>query len=68
MIKIKKFQKKKILNKNLKFYENKDLKDNKFDIFIITVPTPVNQIKKPNLSSLIEACKLISKFLKKEIY
>ena len=61
----KEISKKKILNKNLKFYENKDLKDNKFDIFIITVPTPVNQIKKPNLSSLIDACKLISKFFKK---
>ncbi len=58
--------KKSILNKNLKFYENEDLKNNNFDIFIITVPTPVNKIKKPDLSALINACKFVSKFFKKK--
>lgn len=35
------------------------------DIYIITVPTPINKEKKPDLYSIIEATKLISKFLSK---
>lgn len=35
------------------------------NIFIITVPTPINFNKKPNLSALINATKLVSKVLKK---
>ncbi len=36
------------------------------DIYIITVPTPVNKEKVPYLDSVIEATKLISKFLFKD--
>lgn len=36
------------------------------DIFIITVPTPVNKIKLPNLLYLKEATKIVSKILKKQ--
>jgi UDP-N-acetyl-D-galactosamine dehydrogenase len=35
------------------------------NIFIITVPTPINFNKKPDLSALINATKLVSKVLKK---
>jgi len=35
------------------------------DIYIITVPTPINKENKPDLYSIIEATKLISKFLSK---
>ena len=38
----------------------------KCKIFIITVPTPVNQNKQPNLSQLKDATKVVSKFLKKD--
>jgi UDP-N-acetyl-D-galactosamine dehydrogenase len=33
-------------------------------IFIITVPTPINIDKSPDLTFLVEACKLVSEFLK----
>ena len=35
------------------------------NIFIVTVPTPVNEKKKPNLDQLLNASKLIAKVLKK---
>lgn len=34
-------------------------------IYIVTVPTPVNDAKQPNLEPLIEACKTIGKYLTK---
>ena len=37
--------KKVFLNKNLKFYENEDLKNNNFDIFIITVQLQLIKLK-----------------------
>jgi len=40
-----------------------DLKQ--FNHFIITVPTPINQYKKPDLKPLLEASKMIGKVLKK---
>lgn len=47
----------------LSFSSNiKDLKDCK--IFIITVPTPIDEDKKPNLKPLIEASKKIASILK----
>ena len=37
----------------------------KSDVFFITVPTPINKKKKPDLSNLIQATKLVAKNLKK---
>ena len=43
-----------------------DLKDLKqFNHYIITVPTPINQNKKPDLKPLLKASKMIGKVLKK---
>ena len=56
---IKSFIKKK---SNLTFKLN-DIKNCNF--FIVTVPTPIFKNKKPDLSMLIESCKIIGKFLKK---
>ena len=43
-----------------------DLKDLKqFNHYIITVPTPINQHKKPDLKPLLKASKMIGKVLKK---
>lgn len=68
------------LNKNIddkNIYSRKELKSCKAnfasnpinlknnEIFIITVPTPVNKNKKPDLSPLIESTKLISKYMRK---
>ena len=51
-------------NKNLIFTnDNNEL--NNTDIFIVTVPTPINKDKTPNLKLLIEATKFVSKFLEK---
>ncbi len=36
------------------------------NVFIITVPTPVDTSKKPDLTSLTDATKIVGKFLKKE--
>lgn len=54
-----------ILNaKNIKYtYVTKDLNDT--DIFIVTVPTPIDKNKKPNLAPLEEASKLIGSVIKK---
>jgi UDP-N-acetyl-D-glucosamine/UDP-N-acetyl-D-galactosamine dehydrogenase len=41
-----------------------DLKDT--NIFIITVPTPIDSEKKPNLNPLISACKTVSNLIKKD--
>ena len=38
-----------------------------FRFYIITVPTPVDNNKKPNLNYLLKATKTVSKFLKKMI-
>lgn len=40
-----------------------DLKD--CDIFIVTVPTPINQFKAPDLNPLLKASEMIGKILKK---
>jgi len=44
-------------------YDSKDLKESKF--FIVTVPTPIFKDKKPNLSYLKKASKIVSKNLNK---
>ena len=52
-----------IKNKNIIFTNNeKELSD--CNVFIITVPTPVNIKNKPDLRSLLNATKTISKYLK----
>ncbi len=51
-------------SKNIKF--SNDVNDiNNSDFFIITVPTPVNVDKKPDLRALISATKIVGKNLKK---
>ena len=37
------------------------------DVFIITVPTPIDKFKKPNLNALINASKMIGKIIKSRI-
>lgn len=62
---------KEISNRKLAVIKNKIIFTNNVDdikncnIFIITVPTPINLIKKPDLSALKLATKLVSKVLKK---
>ena len=52
------------LSKNITFSSNEvDLKDS--DIFIITVPTPIDHVKRPDLSLIKKATELVSKYLKK---
>lgn len=49
---------------NLKFSSNaEDL--NGYNIFIVTVPTPINQFKSPDLKPLIKASEMIGNHLKK---
>lgn len=55
---------KQIMKKNLQVtHENIMLKD--CNIFIVTVPTPVNKNNKPDFSPLLKACKIIGLKLKK---
>ena len=54
-------------NKNLHFTDNEiNLKYSNF--YIITVPTPIDDFKIPDLSFLIKATELVSKFIKKNDY
>lgn len=51
-------------NKDIAFTENeKSLKDAKF--YIVAVPTPINELKKPNLTPLKSATATIARHLKK---
>lgn len=51
-------------NLNLKFSNlEKDLKT--ANTFIVTVPTPIDENKNPDISLLINACTLIAKYIKK---
>ena len=49
--------------KKINFTYNKNLLLNT-DIFIICIPTPINNLKLPDISELKKACKVVSKFLK----
>ena len=52
------------LGKSIYFSSNEnDLKD--VDFFIVTVPTPINKDKTPNLNPVISASKTVAKYLKK---
>ena len=59
------FNKKQIQSSNkIKFtYNEEDLKS--INCFIVTVPTPINKLKKPDLTALSSASKMIGKFIKK---
>ena len=50
--------------KRLTFTDNPDLLKN-VDINIVTVPTPIDEFKKPDLAPLINASKLVGKYLNK---
>ena len=51
----------------IKFFTNKQIKTLSADVFLITVPTPVNNANKPNLKNLIEACRFVAKFIRKNL-
>ncbi len=54
-----------IKSKKLKFSNSEtDIKNS--DYYIITVPTPIDENNVPDLKLVEEACKLVSKFLKKK--
>ena len=59
---------KKLLDNNsIKFTNNiNDIKD--CNVFIVTVPTPIDRFKKPDLNPLINASKQIGKLIKKNDY
>ena len=51
-------------SKKLKFSSNlKDIKS--VNCYIITVPTPINRFKKPDLNPLLKASKMIGQIIKK---
>jgi UDP-N-acetyl-D-galactosamine dehydrogenase len=57
--------KKEIQQKKLVFTSKiEDIKDK--DYYLVTVPTPIDQFKKPNLSMLIKASLLVGKVMKKK--
>ena len=62
----KEFKKKELslINKKNLTHSIKDIRE--CNIFIVCVPTPINIKKKPDLSPLISACKMLSKILKKK--
>jgi UDP-N-acetyl-D-glucosamine/UDP-N-acetyl-D-galactosamine dehydrogenase len=52
-------------NANLLFTSNKnDLRDT--TVFIVTVPTPIDQDRRPDLTFLIDASKIVGEFIKKD--
>jgi len=56
---------KKALDNNITFTNDSNLL-NDVTFFIVTVPTPINKDKTPNLNPIISASKTISKFLKEK--
>ena len=48
---------------NLTFTNDSDLLD-EVEVYIVTVPTPINLAKEPDLSPLIQASELVGKYLK----
>lgn len=59
------YDKSKILNKNLLFTSNDKLIFHKLT-YIVTVPTPITRTRKPDLSMLKSASKLVGKCIKKK--
>ena len=62
--KTKEVNRKELLKRTKLVFSSKKSDLNDTDIYIIAVPTPVNKSNKPDLSLLINACKLVSKSLK----
>ena len=51
-------------SKNISFtYETRNLE--KANFYIITVPTPIDNVNKPDFSAMKNACSTISKYLRK---
>lgn len=61
----KQHKKKDILNKRLFFSNNQEHIKN-LNFYLVTVPTPINKINKPDLSMLKDASKLVGKSIKKK--
>ena len=53
------------IDKNKLILTDNDIDISESNIFIITVPTPVDKNKKPDLTPLISASKCVGKYLKK---
>ena len=53
------------LNKSI-IYTNDENKLTKADFYIVTVPTPINKDKTPNLIPVIKASETVSKYLRKD--
>ena len=47
-------------------YTNTESDLEKANFFIVTVPTPINKNKTPNLNSVVSATKTVAKYLKKD--
>ncbi|MDV3050960.1 MAG: Vi polysaccharide biosynthesis UDP-N-acetylglucosamine C-6 dehydrogenase TviB, partial [Planktomarina sp.] len=62
------FTKKNIQESNLLNFTNNQDKLEMANCFIVTVPTPVDTLNKPNLDALISASEIVSKKLKKLVY
>ena len=60
------FTKKQILNSKKIKFTNSENYLNSPNCYIITVPTPIDKFKKPNLKPLLNASKLVAKFIKKK--
>ncbi len=60
------FSQKELYLKNKSLFTSDLKKISERNFYIITVPTPIYQNKKPNLEPLINAIKMISKFIKKD--
>ena len=56
----------KYLNKNIIYTEN-EIKLAEANFYIVTVPTPINKDKTPNLNPVISASKTVAKYLKKAL-
>jgi len=57
-------QVKKQLNNNI-IYTNDEIKLDDSNFYIVTVPTPINKDKTPNLTPVIKASETVSKYLKR---
>jgi len=53
------------LNKSV-IYTNEEIRLDDSNFYIVTVPTPINKDKTPNLSPVISASKTVAKYLKKD--
>ena len=59
------YKKKDFFKSQIEYLTEKDQLPKNSNVFIVTVPTPVNKFNKPNLNPLISACKLIGKYINK---